>query len=131
MNMKDFFNEYHRIDRIIERRYDQYRSAKGETGSISSWSYDGYGGYEDTDELKIRWSDSWAYGGYDWGYDNFKIAWLELTDKEWDEFLEKTRKEVIKAAEKKKKNVERARQNAKRKKYEELKSEFEKEENNA
>jgi hypothetical protein len=134
-NYDAFFEEYTKIGKLIETRFDQYKETF-ETkiprdAYLSSWIYDS--GFID-----IRWSAHWRYGGYDSGEFYMDTAWLEMSEEEWQKFLndEKLRQEKVKRNEEraKKAAATRARnekENRERKRYEELKRKFEKEENNA
>jgi hypothetical protein len=122
MELETFFEQYVEISDRIETRFNQYTKIcdKSQYGSLTSWIYsDG--------EIEIHWDAYWRYGGHDGGTFYMKPAWLEMSEEEWQAFLDKLDRKQ-KAKKKREETAERKRMEKEDKaKYEELKRKFGKE----
>jgi len=129
-NYDAFFEDYIKISEFIEKRFDQYKETFETNihmdGRLISWIYDS--GF-----INIRWSAHWSFGGYESGEFSMNTKWLEVSEDDWQNFLntEKLRQEKVKRNEEraKKAAATRARNEKEkrdRKRYEELKRKFEK-----
>lgn len=125
MKLEQFFEKYDEISRLIEKRFDQYKPLDPDIhmdADLTSWIYE-------CGEIEIIWNAYWNYGGHERGTFYMPLEWIEMSEDEWQTFLEDFKRKQEK--EKRRKELQERRQKLKheREQYEKLKSKFENEEN--
>lgn len=114
--LEQYKNLYDELDNIvfaiwIEAKETGYIS---KIGSMDSWDFS-------EESIIIKWSDSWQYGGYDEGTENFPI---ELMWSDYKAFFKDFADKKLKQQEKDKKKEKADKEKADRALYEKLKKQF-------